>query len=142
MALETIKLKDLIRAGQKELLVQETYEYEDLPLKEPVQVQAQIRLNTTGVTVLGKFKAVVEEPCDRCYEPFERTLQNSFEERYVYESFIDLAPPSERELRSEDFYETLEPEGDLDLKDLVHQHIILAMSADRICERETCEVRF
>lgn len=140
MIQETIKLKDLIRTGQKEVVLDESYTYEDLPLTAPVQVTARVRLTSTGVTVQGTFHAISEEPCDRCLEPFKRELSQRFDERYVYESLTDFSSASEMELHEEDFYDTIGPEGILDLKDLVRQHLVLALSADRICERETCVI--
>jgi uncharacterized metal-binding protein YceD (DUF177 family) len=141
MIQETIKLKDLIRAGQKEVVVDEAYTYEDLPMKAPVRVQAHVRLTSTGVTVKGSFDALAEEPCDRCLEPFERQIFQRFDERYVYESLTDFSSASEMELHEEDFYDTIGPEGVLDLKDLVRQHLVLALSTDRICERDTCVIQ-
>lgn len=140
MVLEKIKIKDLIRSGERELAIQEFYSYEDLPLKDPVQVVTRIRLNSVGLTVSGSFRALLEEPCDRCYEPFERIVSDSFEERFVYEPLTDKTPPGEMELRSENFYEPVDPEGELDLKDLVHQLVVIAISHDRVCRRDSCSL--
>ncbi len=142
MVLEQIKVKDLLRANQKELTVNEQYEYDDLPTTGPVDVKAYIELNSTGLVVKGRFAANVEEPCDRCYEPFERTLHGRFEDRFVYQSLIEEHPAgAEVELHDEDFYDTLGADGLLDLKDLIYQHIILAMSSNRVCEKENCTIR-
>ncbi len=141
MTLEKIKLKDWIRTGRRETDVDESYTYEDLPLKVPAEVHIHCRLNATGVDVRGNYKTVVEEPCDRCCELYERPLGNAFDERFVYQSFIDEAPAGDMELHTEDFYETIGPEGVLDLKDLIHQYIVMAMSTDRVCNRATCEIR-
>jgi uncharacterized metal-binding protein YceD (DUF177 family) len=141
MTREKIYLKDMIRTGQTEVSLQESYQYEDLPTVAPVTVEAHVLLNSTGGTVRGKFEAELEEPCDRCYEPYRRGIHESFDDRFVYESFIDAYPTGDMELRSEDYYDTVGEDGILDVKDLVYQHIVIAMSADRVCEQETCVIK-
>lgn len=138
MAIEQVRLKDLIRDQQKELTLDERYEYDDLPVEEPVSVQCHIKLKSTGVDVVGRYQAHVKEPCDRCFEPFEREIRRSFEDRFVYESLTDTQGTGEVELHEEDFYDTIGYDGVLDVKDLVRQHIIIALSSDRVCENETC----
>jgi len=139
--MEKVKIKDLIRTGQKELDIDAEYTYEDLPEKEPVEVHAHIWLTSTGLNVRGKLHTLIEEPCDRCFEPFEREINRYFEDKFVYESFIDDSRSGEIELHEEDFYDTTGAEGVLDLKDLVYQHLILSISTDRVCNKVTCEIK-
>lgn len=142
MAVGQVHIKDLIRAGQRELSLEEDYDYPDLPVKGTVHLNAHLQLSSIGAIVSGVFQGVLQEPCDRCLEPFERPVQSRFEERFVYQSMVeDTMRSGEIELMESDFYDTIGPEGILDVKDLVYQHIILAMSNDRICNRESCEMQ-
>lgn len=138
MALEKISLKDLVRAGQRELDLHEAYEYDNLPTKGPVDTEAHIQLSSTGLTIRGKYHATIEEPCDRCAEPFQREIDERFKEDFVYSSLVEEASGGDLELHSEDYYESIDPAGALDVKDLIYQLIVLAISHDRICQKETC----
>lgn len=138
---ETLQLKELIRLGQTDVQVQGRYDYDDLPVTQPVEVSARVTLSETGATVRGQFTAVVEEPCDRCTDPFSRTLEETFSERFVYDSLTAQPSPGEFELHDEDFYDTIGPDGILDLKDLVYQHVLIALGINRFCGRETCQLQ-
>jgi uncharacterized metal-binding protein YceD (DUF177 family) len=107
--MDKLKLKDLIRAGQREVTVRDAYEFEDLPVKNPVQVAAHCELNATGVKVSGHFDALIEDECDRCCEMFERRAKGNFEERFVYQALLDEIP-GDKELQEEDYYETIGPD--------------------------------
>jgi uncharacterized metal-binding protein YceD (DUF177 family) len=142
MATEKIAIKELVRQGKNSLVLDEVYQYDDLPAKGPVQVHAELNLNATGLNVRGAFRAQIEEPCDRCYEPYERTLNVPFEERFVYENLTDNYPSGgEFELHNEDFYEIVDAEGELDIKDLIYQLIVIAMTTDRVCQKGTCTIK-
>ncbi len=140
MTLEKVSIREMQRAGKQELPVEENYEFEDLPTKGPVYTVALVELDSTGLTVSGRFHATVEEPCDRCYEPYEREIRESFEEDFVFNHYIEADRPGEVELNEEDFYEVIDPEGELDLKDLIRQLIVMGMQQDRLCSRETCDI--
>lgn len=139
MGCDTVNIKDLARRGQDELTLEEDYVLDDLPLLKPVHTTMKLRLNQTGVTIKGRLETEVEEPCDRCYEPFQRELRMSFEERFVYDSYVDQFPSGDMELQAEDFFEPLDLSGELDLKDLIHQLLVLALSENRICHRTACQ---
>jgi uncharacterized metal-binding protein YceD (DUF177 family) len=139
MAIERIRVKDMINTGQKEVRLDEQYDYADLlPTKEPVHVDALAHLTATGLAINGNFEAHLEEPCDRCSSPYERWINSRFEEQYVHAALVDEVPGGDMQLHNEDFYDVLGPDGTLDVKDLVYQHIIIAMSNDRVCNQETC----
>lgn len=140
MSLAQIKLQDLVRAGQTSLAVSEPFVYEDLPVTGPVQVKAYLQVTDVGATVKGQLWATLEEPCDRCLEPYRRDISPRFLDRYVYASLADHPASKEVELAGDDFYDTIGPDGILDLEDLVRQHIILAMTTDRICGQSDCKM--
>jgi uncharacterized metal-binding protein YceD (DUF177 family) len=141
MTYEQLSLKDLERNGCRDLTFQDAFTYDDLPITQPVEVQGRVQLTDTGAVINGKFKASIEEPCDRCSEPFQREFKQSFEDRFVYQSLVDWSS-RECELHAEDFYDMLGPDTILDIHDLVYQHIVLAMSTDRMCNRDTCVINY
>jgi uncharacterized metal-binding protein YceD (DUF177 family) len=140
MVLEQIDVTDLRRAGTTRLNVAETYRYPDFQTLGPVAVEARITVTDTGVILAGHFTGEIEEPCDRCLLPYHRTLSSRFEERYVDHVFLpdSLTGGGEVQLQQNDFYDTLGADGILDLKDMVRQYVIMALSLDRICGGPAC----
>ena len=75
--------------------------------------------------------------CARCLEPYPVPVDLRIDERFVYEDSL-ASREKERELQSDDFYETLDEAGELDLKDLAHQFLILESLNHPNCQRPEC----
>lgn len=140
MTIESLKIKDFLRSGQKEVLLDEAYTYDDLPLTQDTHAKVTIKLNSTGLLVHGRFETEAEEPCDRCTQPHRRKLSDQFEERFVHTALLEDIGGGEHELHDEDFYDTIGPDGVLDVKDLIHQYLVIALSTDRVCNQSNCRI--
>jgi len=140
MSQETIKLKDLIRTGHKEASWDAQYEYDDIPLVGSAHFTGHIQLTSTGVNLQGDIDATSEEPCDRCAEPYRRTIEEHLNDRFVYAALVETWSSGEKQLTEDDFFDTIGPDGILDLKDIVHQYLVMALSGDRVCNRPGCEI--
>lgn len=139
MAIETVYLKDLLRTGQTDVVLSEAYAYDDLPVVGVASTDLRLSVNNTGMTAKGRYEATVEEPCDRCFEPYQRILSGRIDERFVYESLTDPSG-GERELQPEDFYDVIGDDGVVDIKDLIRQYIVLGLSTDRVCNSDGCNL--
>lgn len=139
--MDVLKLPDLLRNHPPALKTTGNYEFEDLPTSGPACCDWDIRLEIPGVTVEGKLDAMVQVECARCLEIFEVPVGVSVHERYVFSKYVDEGE-QEKELHAEDFYEVVDEDGELDLKDLAHQLLILETSDDTLCGRTDCRVAF
>ena len=140
MSLDVFSIKDYIKAGTSSVNVDEHYTFDELPLTEPSHVKATIKIHSAGVQVVGHFTAHSDEPCDRCNQPYERSLDNDFDESYVFQEYATDYAGGELELQSLDFFEVLDEEAMLDLKDMIYQLIVMELSLNRICNSPTCDI--
>lgn len=144
---EIIDLLKLAAIGQDQLAIETTFTYDNLPLTCPVQVKAKLYRTNTGARVKGHYHTVAEEPCDRCSEPFTRELDESFEESVMFHAMaypkglenLNIKANKEIELQPDDFYDVLDANECLNLKELIYQLIILMTSTDRFCNRPECQ---
>lgn len=95
-----------------------------------VIVELQARL----LRCKGKVNVFLQLICDRTLQPFDTTLDFSFEE--IMEVVPEYTFAEEAEL-TEDSHEQILSEEELDLQELVRQYIILNLPAQKLSS-ETC----
>ena len=113
------------------------YEFEDLKTDGPVSCDWRFQSELVGLTVHGKIQGVMKLECGRCLEPYDVLVNLEVHERYVFEGSL-TRQEKERELQSDDFYEVVDEEGELDLKDLAFQFLTLESLSHPHCERPEC----
>lgn len=140
-----IDLLKLASEGQRSLSFETAFHYDAalLPVTKPVLVRATISHRNTGCRVKGHFEAEVEEPCDRCSEPFLRQINQDFEETYVFYAVAHPPDSSRRghqeiELQLDEMVDALNEDECLLFKELIYQLIVLACDQDRFCHRPAC----
>lgn len=136
---DTVKVIDVVRNPKGVTRFEGHYTFEDLKTEGNVSCQWQLQPETAGLSVHGKLQALLKLECGRCLETFQLPLSLNIEERYVFNSFFDPAE-KEKELHAEDFFEVVEEEGQLDLKDLVHQFLLLECENSYLCGQPECRL--
>jgi uncharacterized metal-binding protein YceD (DUF177 family) len=134
---EKIKISD-IRHRSSALRFQERYRFEDLQTGGGVSCDWEIKPETAGFSVLGKLHGEVNLECVRCLAGYTVPIDLEINERYVYDSYVDPYE-REKELQADDFFEVANEDGELDLKDLVHQFLILESENQSTCGRSECD---
>ncbi|HEY9688283.1 MAG TPA: DUF177 domain-containing protein [Coleofasciculaceae cyanobacterium] len=134
---EKIKISD-IRSRNSVLRFQEYYRFDDLQTSGDVPCDWEIRPETAGFSVRGKLNGEMNLECVRCLAGYSVPIDLEINERYVYDSYVDPFE-REKELQADDFFEVANEEGVLDLKDLVHQFLILESEHQSTCGRSECD---
>lgn len=135
---EVLRISDLKnRAGA--LRFEGAYTFEDIATSEPVRCAWTIASATAGFTVQGQVDGVMQLDCYRCLEPYTVPVALAIDEQYVFESYTDPYE-REKELVSDDFFEVVSEAGELDLKDLAHQFLVLELANYGACGRAACGV--
>ncbi len=135
---EIVKIGDLRRNRNAPTHYEGIYRYEDLKTIGPVVCDWSLALEAAGFVVHGNLQANVELECVRCLAPVVIPVALQIDERFVFDSFVDRSE-KEKELLSDDFYEVVDEEGELDLKDLAHQWLLLESENHPLCGRAECQ---
>lgn len=138
-SVELLAIKTFINSRTSVLRLQGQYTFEDLKTVEPVACSWEIRQEAAGLSVRGQIKATVTLECARCLEPFDVPVIVELDELYVLNRYVDTTE-RERELQADDFYEVVDEEGELDLKDLAHQFLVMELSEQSSCGRPECRI--
>lgn len=136
-SVERIKVTEVSRGKNPTTRVTGRYEFDDLKTEDLVVCDWRLQPELVGMSVHGSMKGVMLLECARCLEPYQVPVDLEIHERYVFKASLELSE-KERELQADDFYETLDEEGYLDLKDLAHQFLILESIEHPNCERPEC----
>ncbi|WP_373532264.1 DUF177 domain-containing protein [Vampirovibrio sp.] len=136
-SVERLKVVAATRGTNPITRVEGNYEFENLKTEGPVSCHWRFQSELVGLTVRGQVNGVMKLECARCLEPYEVPVNLEVHERYVFESSL-TRQDKERELQSDDFYEVVDEEGELDLKDLAFQFLTLESLSHPYCERPEC----
>jgi uncharacterized metal-binding protein YceD (DUF177 family) len=122
----------------EEFRLKRDYMLDDVPTKEPIACSWLIYPRSTGLTVIGNVKADLSLECIRCLTPYSVPLSLELEEEYMFSRFTEESQGKEKELQADDFYETIDENGVLDLRDLLRQFLLLEAENHAYCGREDC----
>ena len=139
---DVLKIADLLRKlslshNAADTRFQGEYLFEDLPSDGPLHVDWTIQPEAAGLSVHGKLTGVLSLECARCLTPYKVLLDMPIDERYVFSSFTEDFG-KEKELLAEDFYETADEEGLLDLKDIARQFLLMEVENHPLCGTADC----
>lgn len=135
---ETLKIGELRRNRNAATHYAGLYRFDDVKTDGSVFCDWDIALEAAGFVVHGELKATLEQECVRCLEPVVIPVALQIDERFVFDSFVDRSE-KEKELLSDDFYEVVDEDGELDLKDLAHQWLVLESENHPLCGRAECQ---
>ncbi len=138
LAGDSVSIKDLLNSRNTVIRLHGDYRFEDLETEGPLQANWEFRPETAGFSIHGKLAGTAVLECMRCLTNYPVPLSIEVNERYVFDQYVD---PTEREkeLQAEDFFEVISEEGELDLKDLAHQFILLEAESHAFCGRPKCD---
>lgn len=136
---ETLAVKTFLNSRTPVLRLQGRYTFDDVTTAESISCTWEIRQEAVGLSVRGHVRGVVTLECARCLEPFDVPVDVALDERYVLNRYVE-ATEREKELQAEDFFEVVDEEGELDLKDLAHQFLILETTGQTTCGRPECHI--
>jgi uncharacterized metal-binding protein YceD (DUF177 family) len=134
---ERLNIPDLMHNRNAVTRFSSDYLYDDLKTEGPVHCKWSFSPEIAGFSVFGHVAATLTRECVRCLEPYHVPVQVEIEERYVFDRFVARSE-KEKELQSEDFYEVIKEDGELDLKDLAHQWLVLESENHSLCGRAEC----
>jgi len=100
-------------------------------------VTGEVRLVRTvkGILAEGQVALTVVRTCSRCLEPFEDELKFGFEEEFV--PSVDMETGASLPIADEHDSElVIEPDGTLDLTEIVRQYAVMASSLPAVCDPE------
>jgi uncharacterized metal-binding protein YceD (DUF177 family) len=121
----------------EEFRLKSNYLLEEIPTDGPISCAWLIYPRPSGLTVKGRLKAVLALECTRCLAQYKASLSLDIEEEYMFSRFNE-GYGKEKELQADDFYETVDENGSLDLKDLLRQCLLLEVEEYAFCGREDC----
>jgi uncharacterized protein len=111
-------------------------EGENVELTGPVKFSGEAQLQALRVHIRGTVTADVLFECTRCLEPVAKHLEVPFESVFVDSAY----EPNAKELEATDaaLDESLVEGGEIDLKEVVREQILLAVPIQIFC-REDCK---
>lgn len=132
--MDVLNLPEMIKKRQDTLEMVSRYEFEDIKTHGPVTCHWQLRLGSVGLWVKADVQADLIMPCAQTMEetvvPFETRINEKLAFRRYAGYGDEYAPPREKELKSgDDFFEVIDEDDLLDLKDLVRQYLVMEVTA-------------
>lgn len=96
-----------------------------------VTVRGEVEVTRTAQSVVLRGEVAAEVPllCSRCLTPLHHPVQAALEE----ELSLDPAPPTRGELMSGDVITWVGPDAELDVSDVVRQHLQMAVPMAPLC---------
>ena len=137
---DVVKVKTVLNSRKAALKLQGQYTYDDLKTIGPLHCAWEIRQAATGLAVHGHLMGALALECSRCLAPFQVPVDVQLDEQYVLARYVDESD-REKELQAEDFFEVIDEEGELDLKDLAHQFLVLESTEQTTCGQPECSFK-
>ena len=141
---ETIAVKDILKETSENdagnYRIRTSYEIEEVPTEGSVDISWLIYAEPTGLVVKAGLNATLLLECMRCLASYASPVVLEIEEHYVFTRFLEETFGKEHELQADEFFETLDENGVLNLKDLVRQVLLLEAEEHPLCGRANCKI--
>ena len=133
---------DLASVGTNAKQIELAFEPEDIDLNEGTRLTTNVAFtgdisrDGSKTHVRGRIEAGVETDCVRCLEAVAKTIDVQFED-----IFVDAAEEpkvDEIELGEDELDESLITSNEIDMAEVVREHLILAMTETVYC-KEDCK---
>lgn len=112
---------------------------EGIRLASPVKIKGFAEVQNEGFLVCGEYAAEIMTTCVRCLEDIKVNLAGNFQEYFLdSESFKRYLDSLESECEIDDSGVVEAIDNEIDITELVREHIILEMTPYPACEPE-CE---
>lgn len=114
------------------------YQYDEVPSEEPFRCSWHIERRAGGIAIEGHLVGDLLLTCDACQQTFLQPIALGIDELYVLSGYDNQAAGREKELQSDDFYEVIDSNGHIDLKDLGYQYLVMESSHYPECQNPPC----
>ncbi len=146
-ALETLNIREFLNQTETVRVAEGVYVFggdsETSEINATLDYAWKIAKAAVGLQVRGHLEGKLNLTCDWCHQPFSRPIALVVEETYVIAAYANVLPPDnvsgkEKELQATDFYEVVDENDDLDLKDLANQYLVIDCSGPNRCGDPDC----
>lgn len=133
--LEVAKLREGSQELTRVIAPAELAPEADYTLKAPVELSARVTREKARVTIAGTATTTLELSCGRCLEGFALPVTAQFDLEYLP---AGDAPPGgdEVEVTDEDINTAYYRDGQIDLGELIHEQLYLALPMKPLCKDE------
>jgi uncharacterized protein len=135
LSLEVAKLREGSQELTREIAPAELAPEVDYTLAAPVELSAIVTREKARVTIAGTATTTLELSCGRCLEGYALPVTAQFDLRYLPAAD---APPGgdEVEVTDEDINTAYYRDGQIDLGELIHEQLYLALPMKPLCKDE------
>jgi uncharacterized protein len=133
LSLEVAKLREGSQAVTREIAPGDLAREDDYAVVQPVVFAAEVTRSKEQVTIAGTATTTLELTCSRCLEGFQVPVAATFDLRYLP---VAEAPTAgeEVEVADEDINTAYYRDGLIDLGELVHEQLYLALPMKPLCK--------
>lgn len=137
LSLEVAKLREGSQHLTRNIAPGDLASEDDFTVTTPVAFDADVTRTKARVTIRGTATTTLELKCSRCVEGYDVTVAASFDLRYLP---AEEAPAGgeEVEVADEDINTAYYREGRIDLGELVHEQLYLALPMKPLC-KDDCQ---
>ena len=97
---------------------------------------AELHVSTEEIRVQGKLQVSLRMECDRCTEPFVKSIEEEFD--LIYVPAPETSPGAEIAIGPDDSQVGFYDGPGLELNDILQEQVLLALPLQRVC-REDCQ---
>jgi uncharacterized protein len=97
---------------------------------------AELHVSTEEIRVRGKLQVSLRMECDRCTEPFVKSIEEEFD--LIYVQAPETSPGAEIAIGPDDSHVGFYEGPGLELNDILQEQVLLAIPLQRVC-REDCQ---
>lgn len=97
---------------------------------------AELHVSTEEIRVQGKLQVSLRMECDRCTEPFVKSIEEEFD--LIYVPAPETSPGAEIAIGPDDSHVGFYDGPGLELNDILQEQVLLALPLQRVC-REDCQ---
>ena len=109
-------------------------EADDITLASGVLFKIRFTGHPYRVESMGRLKTRLRMDCDRCLEPFERTIRVKFHTLHLPAS--EMPDRSSRITQEEDFFTAYFTNERIDIWHMIHEQILLQIPIKRLCRSD------
>ncbi len=128
-----VSVEDIKKTAGKKLEISFFDYIEEIELKDRVLANLTASVNNFDVNVSGEIKADLLLQCDRCLESYAHQVDVEINENFVSENVVP-ANQKDYELGKNEFVEELNGTGEVNIKNLIYQSIILNLPNKKLCK--------
>jgi uncharacterized protein len=136
LALEVARMREGSGRLEQTIPAQALAAEDEYRVTSPVALEAATNKDKEKVRIAGRIKTTIELVCSRCLEPFTVPVDAAFD--LLYLPAAEAPGDEEVEVAEEDINTAFYRDGVIDLAELVHEQLYLALPMKPLC-RDDCK---